>query len=70
VKVFKIKKGKWQGKMTDGLIFEDCPNLKCKNVELHYPDYMNGPHCPDCKTELVGGDLLKIKHRVAYHKGV
>jgi hypothetical protein len=68
--VLKIKKGKWKnGNIKRDLIYEVCPTKSCDDTELHYPDYISGPHCPDCKKGLIGSGLIKFAGRVSYHLG-
>ncbi len=64
-----IDKGVW---MTSGkletLYHEDCPKPGCRSTRLHYPDFLVGPYCPECKTTLLGPDITEgYGKRIAYH---
>ena len=66
----QITKGKWQKGITlHTLIWEYCHNPDCKMVgRLHYPTFLIGPHCPECKTDLIGHRLVEGHgKRMAYH---
>jgi hypothetical protein len=67
----RITKGKWEKIVApQTLLWEECSNQSCTTGILHYPNYMKGPFCPDCKTMLLGGDLVKGQPpRIAYHLG-
>ena len=64
-----INKGFWQnGGAKVTMYHEDCPNPDCTGLPLHYPTYLVAPHCPECRTDLLGA-ILAEGHgkRIAYH---
>ncbi len=64
-----ISKGFWQKtKKHETLYREYCPNSKCNSRRLYYPNYVDDAYCPECKTDLVGRDLVEgYGKRIAYH---
>jgi len=67
----KMKKGVWvKTRPEEPLFYERCPNKKCGTGELHYTYTMKSPHCPDCKTDLLGSVLERsVDQRVSYYLG-
>jgi hypothetical protein len=64
-----LKKGRWKKEGFDReMIFECCS--KCKGKELHFPVYMTDVNCPDCKTDLIGGKLIKPQQRKEWHLAI
>jgi len=66
-----IGKGKWnKEQFFRELRWEACPNPRCRMGELHYPDFLETPSCPECKTKLIGakkGLEEGYGKRIAYH---
>ena len=67
----KIKRGRWsEAEPAKLMLYEKCSNKRCNNGELHYPFSMKAPHCPDCKTNLIGLRLEEnIESRISYYLG-
>lgn len=65
----KIKNGRWNNEGFDRvLLWQSCPNPKCKAGELHMPDYMKDAYCPDCRADLIAPVLNEgTGKRIAYH---
>jgi len=65
----KINRGRWKREaVIRNILMEDCPDPDCGNTDLFYPEFMPDAHCPDCKTDLLGRDLVEGHgKRIAYH---
>lgn len=63
------REGKWKEEnFKRELHWEKCPNPQCITKELHYNNSMTDPHCPDCKTKLLGAPMrTETKKRIDYH---
>ena len=64
-----IDKGIWiSTEKIETLYHEYCPKLGCNSGQLHYPDFLLSPYCPQCKTPLLGQALTEgYGKRIAYH---
>ena len=66
------KPGDWENRRNQPLVFEHCPNIRCKREgKWFYLDTMRNPTCTECNINLKGR-ILTISQfsRIDYHFGL